>query len=685
MAQNLLSPGAAMNMATSHDQSQPRPPTQPHIHFKELTPESIHSQTGTPVTSSSTPALSTPTPAPVTVHPSENPQVNVEFPDLGPHNVPQQIHVPRKLVLCFDGTGNKFHGDDSDSNILKLFRMLDRTAHDQFHYYQPGIGTYVQTDDLSHTGIRERCKAWIQKAKDSAIGSSFDQHVVGGYRFLMRYYNHGDEIYIFGFSRGAYIARFLSEMLDMVGLLSHGNEEMIYFAWKTFSQWQCRSGDTGKRAAENKHKMYDFMKGFRETFSRPVRRIRFLGLFDTVNSVPRFETAWMQRSKFPYTARSKAKVIRHAVSIDERRAKFRQDLIYQAGSNDEDEDGIDDDIENGADSAPKKSHRRSSSAARTGAKEASKADASANSAPAGESSRGRSRPHSHYERYRCPSRSRSRAASAAGSAMSRISAVGGPVPPTEFDGYDSEDDAKQDIDEVWFSGGHGDVGGGWDVDRPGCMNISHVPLTWMVREASRAGLRFDVDKVIATGCAAALKDIDPERAEAEAIPDIQVEVARSSTGSLATEKTPPSRDISGAADESGDPRAKFHDILHKAETNVIHDSLVFGGGLSFGATLSWRIMEYLPFRRMDLQSDGTWKPIRWPLPRGETRDMPRNSRIHGSVIRRMQQDLNYRPGNLVIGGGGRGVRVAPASYGMGEWVCVEGHGDPVAEIYVRRG
>jgi len=58
-------------------------------------------------------------------------------------------------------------------------------------------------------------------------------------------------------------------------------------------------------------------------------RIRFLGLFDTVNSVPRFENAWMQRSKFPYTARSTAKVIRHAVAIDERRAKFRQDLISE--------------------------------------------------------------------------------------------------------------------------------------------------------------------------------------------------------------------------------------------------------------------------------------------------------------------------------------------------------------------
>lgn len=48
--------------------------------------------------------------------------------------------TPRKLILCFDGTGNKFHGDESDSNILKIFRMLDRSATDQYHYYQRELG-----------------------------------------------------------------------------------------------------------------------------------------------------------------------------------------------------------------------------------------------------------------------------------------------------------------------------------------------------------------------------------------------------------------------------------------------------------------------------------------------------------------------------------------------------------------
>lgn len=46
-------------------------------------------------------------------------------------NVPSGRRKPRKLILCFDGTGNKFRGDDSDSNILKIFRVLDRTASDQ--------------------------------------------------------------------------------------------------------------------------------------------------------------------------------------------------------------------------------------------------------------------------------------------------------------------------------------------------------------------------------------------------------------------------------------------------------------------------------------------------------------------------------------------------------------------------
>lgn len=88
---------------------------------------------------------------------------------------------------------------------------------------------------------------------------------------------------------------------------------------------------------------------------------------------------------------------------------------------------------------------------------------------------------------------------------------------------------------------------------------------------------------------------------------------------------------------------------------------------------------------MDLQEDGSWKPIRWPLPCGEVRDIPDNARVHGSVIRRMQQDDKYRPGNLIIGGGGRGVRMAGKEHGIGDWVCVANEGCPIGEVWMKRG
>ncbi|KAM4058834.1 alpha/beta hydrolase [Hirsutella rhossiliensis] len=618
---------------------------------------------------------------------------------------------PRKLVLCFDGTGNKFHGDESDSNILKIFRMLDRTAGDQYHYYQPGIGTYVVSGSLDHTGFRARLKSWYTKAKDSAVGSSFDQHVVGGYRFLMRLYNPGDEIYMFGFSRGAYIARFLAEMLDHIGLLSHGNEEMVKFAWKAFAQWQSRrqssmseaaaaadddgdgDNDKAQEAARQARKMHSYMKGFRETFSRPVGRIRFLGLFDTVNSVPRFETAWMQRSKFPYTARSSARVIRHAVSIDERRAKFRQDLMYQSAS-----------------SARHRHHhhhrrhmeqllepfRRSLDLGRPHSTHRPRASSTAgrdkdNHLSAGDTARPQQQPPSTLspcKPYRPRSRSRRLSVAEEVDAMSCASG-GGPTSDAGRDDYD--DDGEQDVDEIWFAGGHGDVGGGWEA-LDGRKSASHVPLAWIVREAIKAGLPFDMDKVSELGCMwdAAEQFRAPTQAtktsrrppSAAEKPDIRVNDEHNGlqASPLAGQSSPETDNKEFGGGDGCGHTSHFHDLMHRAHTSRIHDSLVYGGGLGTMAVTAWNLMEFLPFRRMDLQADGSWKPIRWPLPRGEVRDIPSNVRVHGSVIRRLKEDETYRPGNLIIGGGGRGIRRAPAEYGTGDWVCVAEHGDPIGEI-----
>lgn len=100
-------------------------------------------------------------------------------------------------------------------------------------FYLAGIGTWAQNQPLSVTstgGFLQRIKANITATIDQAVGSSFRSHVVAGYQFRMRYFSDGDDIYIFGFSRGAYTARFLAEMVQRIGLLSQGNEEMILFA-----------------------------------------------------------------------------------------------------------------------------------------------------------------------------------------------------------------------------------------------------------------------------------------------------------------------------------------------------------------------------------------------------------------------------------------------------------------------
>lgn len=539
------------------------------------------------------------------------------------------------------------------------------------------------SSSLSHTSTKARIRSWYQKAKDSAVGSSFDQHVVGGYRFLMRFYNPGDEIYMFGFSRGAYIARFLAEMLDYVGLLSHGNEELVSFAWKAFSNWQSRrGGDKDEKLAEQgerkKHEMYHFMKGFRETFSRPVGRIRFLGLFDTVNSVPRFETAWMQRSKFPYTARSSARVIRHAVSIDERRAKFRQDLMYQQA--------------NGRRSSRWKDWehmlgRPHSSGGGTTTGDADKSQhedrgrrPSKHAAPAETKSSAYPNPAGggKYMPYRARSKSGARPDRRASVAACNVS--------EQISNIDYEDGGDQDIDEVWFSGGHGDVGGGWQMESDG-KNASHVPLVWMVREAMRAGLKFDLDKVQELDCFDLYNESAKASSESGKRPQKgpEIHLSREDEDGGGEELVAPPSPDTLADDGERDLKHVFLDMMHTAHLARIHDSLVYGGGLSAVAVTAWNMMEWMPFRRMDLQGDGTWKPINWPLPRGEVRDIPSNARIHGSVIRRMKLDRTYRPGNLIVGGGGRGVRVAPDEYGVGEWICVQEEGDPIGEIWVRNG
>ncbi|KAF1969428.1 hypothetical protein BU23DRAFT_652823 [Bimuria novae-zelandiae CBS 107.79] len=243
------------------------------------------------------------------------------------HQSRKIVGTPDRLVLCFDGTGNKFLGSEADTNVVKIYQLLNRNAGNQFHYYQPGIGTYVvHQDSNSSTGnFWTQLKSKVLTAVDEAVGTSFVHHVLAGYRFVMRYYKEGDEIYVFGFSRGAYTARFLCEMLYSIGLLSRGNEEMVRHAWDTFSDYQRSRGNVP--ATKRDIDRLKYMEKFKTTFCRPQLEVRFLGLFDCVNSVSNFEVPFGAKN-YNVIAEPPATHIRHAVSIHERRLKFKPALFH---------------------------------------------------------------------------------------------------------------------------------------------------------------------------------------------------------------------------------------------------------------------------------------------------------------------------------------------------------------------
>ncbi|KAG9101439.1 hypothetical protein FS749_006943 [Ceratobasidium sp. UAMH 11750] len=209
---------------------------------------------------------------------------------------------PRSLVLCFDGTTNVF--DDTNTNVVKLFTLLEKNnREEQMVYYQPGVGTYAPP------GILLPMSLAIAKVLDQGVALYLDKHVMGGYEFLMKHYNDGDRICLFGFSRGAYTARALAGMLNKVGLLPADNLEQIPFAYSMYK----RNDDAGFRASA----------GFKKAFSRTVQ-IEFMGVWDTVSSVG---VLWPRH--LPFTASNAiVKRFRHAVSLDEHRAKFKQNVWH---------------------------------------------------------------------------------------------------------------------------------------------------------------------------------------------------------------------------------------------------------------------------------------------------------------------------------------------------------------------
>jgi uncharacterized protein (DUF2235 family) len=209
--------------------------------------------------------------------------------------------MPKNIVICCDGTGNQFA--ESKSNVVKLYKMLVHDA-SQVTYYHPGVGTMGARNALS------TISKWWTKVIGLAFGYGISDNIADAYQFLMRTFQPGDAVYVFGFSRGAYTARALCGMLHLIGLLREDNEGLIPYSIRMIKEKEI---DFGVAA------------DFKKTFSRECKP-HFVGVWDTVSSV-----GWVYDvAHFPFTNLAHNpdfQIVRHAVSIDERRAFFRQNLF----------------------------------------------------------------------------------------------------------------------------------------------------------------------------------------------------------------------------------------------------------------------------------------------------------------------------------------------------------------------
>src|SRR5689334_4426224 len=137
----------------------------------------------------------------------------------------------KNIVICCDGTGNEV--SENISNVLKLYRTVrksGKTSPDQVVFYDPGVGTLARPDP------------WIRFRQDAmavfglVTGYGLDENVLSAYRFIINNFDEGDEIFLFGFSRGAYTVRVLAGLIHKIGLLNPAQQNLADAALTAYKQ-----------------------------------------------------------------------------------------------------------------------------------------------------------------------------------------------------------------------------------------------------------------------------------------------------------------------------------------------------------------------------------------------------------------------------------------------------------------
>lgn len=211
--------------------------------------------------------------------------------------------MKKRIVICADGTWNRPEKDlskDVPTNVLRLARAIKPVASDgvpQQVFYDWGIGSYYD------------------KVVGGATGKGLHKNIKDDYRYLVQNYSPGDEIYLFGFSRGAYTVRCLCGLINNCGILKRPDARLIERAFEHYKRPSKRYAPRG-----------DASVAFRHDHSHRSRQVRFVGVWDTVGAlgIPlSFLGLFDDKDEFYDTKIGRnVTTARHAIAIDELRSDF---------------------------------------------------------------------------------------------------------------------------------------------------------------------------------------------------------------------------------------------------------------------------------------------------------------------------------------------------------------------------
>jgi len=255
--------------------------------------------------------------------------------------------MPKNIVFCADGTWNNPNEDENadhspdPTNVYKLFMCLDGVlAADSL------LAADEQEKAVVEAGITHQIAKYMHGVGDSrnpiiklmggAFGAGIISRVVRGYTFISRNYEPGANMYIIGFSRGAYTARALAGLIASQGLLTTQitqDKELAYRrgaeAWYRYRKATIANPFTLAHLAEIAADLPGFLShsALKEQDLIPVDRIAAVAVWDTVGALgfPEYVAKGKRVDAFKFVDTKLSQKVSHgfhAMALDERRNDF---------------------------------------------------------------------------------------------------------------------------------------------------------------------------------------------------------------------------------------------------------------------------------------------------------------------------------------------------------------------------